>query len=83
MEFAQHEQGNDELHKLVGGYRKLSDMLLMQKRLLCKLTLGGESCGWNLKKFNTFGKASTPNVCVSESNKLNGAQVRYTKAFGK
>lgn len=55
---------NDELHKLLGGSQKVSNMLLMQKSLVSKLSLEEERCGGNFKKVNTFVKTSIPSVYV-------------------
>lgn len=53
----------------------------MQKSLLCKFGLSGESCSDNFNNFNTFGKSSTLSVYVGESSKMKRAEVKNTKDF--
>lgn len=55
---------------MLGGSQKLSSMFLMQYIPLCKLSLGGDKCGGNFNKSNTFIKTSTSHTSGGESSKL-------------
>lgn len=59
------KQKNDELQKLLGRSQTLSNMLLIQMNLLCKLGIGGDVCNI-FKKSNVFVKASTPLASVGD-----------------
>lgn len=58
-------------------------MLLMQKSLLYKLGLGGDKWGDDFNKSAIFVKSSTPSVYIGGLSKLNEAQLRKTKTFGR
>lgn len=67
---------------MIGGFQKLSKILLIQKSLLCKLGLRGDKCGGNFNKFNAFVNGSTSNYCVGKSSKQ-GDELKEHNGYSK
>lgn len=78
-----HKWMRGKIDQATWGSQKLSEMLLKQWNLLCKLWLRGEKCGRNFNQYNVFVKAYSSSICAEVPDRLKVAKKDQSNAFSK